>query len=376
MDYPAHRRRRLARSLKAEGLDALLITNPVKVTYLTGFSGESSYLILGRRKTLLVSDFRFTQQIAEECPGLEAHIRPTAQTVQQAAAEVFGKLGCRGVGFESGHLSVAGLETLRDLLPSVQWKGEPGRVEELRARKDPSEVAAIREAIAIAERAFAMFRAMLRPDDREKDLSDALEMYVRRAGGRCTSFPSIVAVGERAALPHAPPTERTVGEGSLLLVDWGASGPFYKSDLTRVLATRKNLLSSRAARRDRMDAKWAKIYTVVLTAQEQALGAIHAGARASDVDRAARAVIEEAGFGPFFGHGLGHGLGLEVHEAPAVRPESTAVLEAGMVVTIEPGIYLPDWGGIRIEDDVLVTPDGCDVLTSVARDLHSAMVDL
>jgi Xaa-Pro aminopeptidase len=374
MDYPA-RRRRLARRLKHEGLDALLISNPVNVSYLTGFSGESSYLILERRKSLLVSDFRFTQQIAEECPGLEANIRPISQTVQQAAAEVLDQLGCRRVGFESAHMSVAALETMRDLLPAVEWKGEPGSVEELRACKDPSEVAAIREAIAIAERAFAMFRAMLRPEDREKDLSDALEMYVRRAGGRCTSFPSIVAVGERAALPHAPPTERTVGEGSLLLVDWGASGRFYKSDLTRVLATRKNLLSSRNARRDRGDPKLDKIYPVVLKAQQQAIRVTRPGVKASDVDGAARLVIEDAGYGDFFGHGLGHGLGLEVHEAPALRPESSAVLEAGMVVTIEPGIYLLDWGGIRIEDDVLVTPDGCEVLTRVAKDLQSAMVD-
>jgi Xaa-Pro aminopeptidase len=374
MDYPAHRRRRLARRLKQEGLDALLISHPVNVSYLTGFSGESSYLILERRKTLLVSDFRFTQQIAEECPGLEVHIRPIAQTVQQAAAEVLDQLGCRRVGFESAHMSVAGFEAMRDLLPAVEWKGEAGRVEEQRARKDPSEVLAIREAIAIAQRAFAMFRAMLRPDDCEKDLSDALEMYVRRAGGRCTSFPSIVAVGERAALPHAPPTERTVGEGSLLLVDWGASGRFYKSDLTRVLATRKNLLSSRNARRDRGDTKLDKIYPVVLKAQEQAIRVTRPGVKARDVDAAARSVIEDAGYGDFFGHGLGHGLGLEVHEAPAVRPESTAVLEPGMVVTIEPGIYLTDWGGIRIEDDVLVTPDGCEVLTSVAKDLQSAIV--
>lgn len=247
MDYPAQRRKRLARSLKAEGLDALLVTNPVNVSYLTGFSGESSFLVLTPRRAILVSDGRFTEQIAEECPGLEAVIRPSSKNVYKATAEVLDGLHLRGVGFESGHLSVADLETFRGLLPAVDWKGSRDRVEKLRAVKDPSEVGQIREAIHIAERAFEMFRAMLRSDDTEKEMHDALEGYVRRAGGTCTSFPSIVAVGARAALPHAPPTAHTAGESFLLLVDWGASGRFYKSDLTRTLIARNHSTSSRPA---------------------------------------------------------------------------------------------------------------------------------
>ena len=361
MDYPARRRRRLARQLRDEQLDAYLLTNPVNVTYLTGFSGESSYLILGRKRAVLVSDARFTEQLAEECPGLEVHIRPPAQKLQEATAEVIGRLGFRTVGFESGHLSVAEFEQLRGQLPEVAWKGGTGRVEALRAVKDAGELTAIREAIRIAERAYAMFRAALRPEDREKDLHDAMESYVRRAGGRCTSFPTIAAVGPRAALPHAPPTQRTVAEADLLLVDWGASGPFYKSDLTRVLVT------------GRISPKLAKVYGVVLRAQEAALRAVRPGAKGHDVDATARAVITDAGYGPFFGHGLGHGIGLQVHEAPAVRPNSDAVLEPGMVVTIEPGVYLPGWGGVRIEDDVLVTPDAGEVLTGVPKDLESCV---
>jgi Xaa-Pro aminopeptidase len=357
MDYPAQRRQQLAQCLADEGLDALLLSSPVNVTYLTGFSGESSYLVLTRERPVLVSDFRFTEQIAAECPGLEAFIRPPTQTLHQAVAEVVGRLGCRAVGFESGHLTVAEWETLRDLAKTVDWKGGRDRVERLRAVKDPSEVAQIREAIAIAERAFTVFRALLRPEDREKDLCDALDHYVRRAGGAGASFPPIVAVGERAALPHAPPTEKAVGEADFVLVDWGASGRFYKSDLTRVLATR------------RISPKLEEVYRVVLTAQERAVRSIRPGVRAHEVDAEARSVIAEAGFGDFFGHGLGHGLGLQVHEAPALRPNSEAVLQPGMVTTVEPGIYLPGWGGVRIEDDVLVTPDGCEVLTSVTKDL-------
>ncbi len=361
MDYVALRRQNLARALAAEQLDGYLITNPVNVTYLTGFSGESSYLAVGRDRTVLVSDARFTEQLAEECPGLETHIRPPAQKLQDAVGEVLRKIGFRKVGFESSHLTVAEFEQFAGSLPEVAWKAVSGRVESLRAVKDESELAAIRQAIRIAEKAFAMFRAALRPEDHEKDLHDAMEGYIRRAGGKCASFPSIIAVGSRAALPHAPPTKKVVAEAELLLVDWGASGPFYKSDLTRVLAT------------GTISPKLTEVYGVVLAAQQAALRAVRPGVKGQDVDAAARAVIANAGHGDHFGHGLGHGIGLQVHEAPALRPNSEVVLQPGMVVTLEPGIYLPGWGGVRIEDDVLVTPDGAEVLTSVPRELEACV---
>jgi Xaa-Pro aminopeptidase len=356
MDYFAQRRDNLIRLLEPEGIDAFLITNPINVSYLTNFSGDSSYLILGKSRPILVSDARFAEQIGEECPGLEYHIRPHHQFVQNAAIEVIDKLGFHRVGFESKHLSVDDLQMLLGLAPRMEWKPERSSVETLRQVKDASELAQIRETIGIAERAFAMFQAMLRSTDSEKDLSDNMEWYVRRAGGRCTSFPSIIAVGERAALPHAPPTLRQVGEAELLLVDWGACGRFYNCDLTRVLAGR------------RISPKLEAVYGVVLQAQRKALAAIRPGVPARQVDAEARAVIEESGFGQFFGHGLGHGLGLQIHEAPAIRQNSDVVLQAGMIFTIEPGIYLPGWGGVRIEDDVLVTPDGCEVLTHVPKE--------
>jgi Xaa-Pro aminopeptidase len=378
MNPYAERRQRLIGKLPEEQVDALLISNPVNVTYLTGFSGDTSCLVLGGKHELLISDGRFTEQIAEECPGLPAHIRPPSQPLAAAVAEVLAKLGFHSVGFESAHLTVADLESYRDRAQTIDWKPERDRVEKLRAVKDASEVAAIREAIRIAEKAFAMFKALLRPDDCEKDLSDALEMYIRRAGGRCSSFPSIVAGGPRAALAHAPPTDRKVSAGGMLLVDWGASGRFYKSDLTRVLIPRNHSTFSGfapGAGESNMDAKLAQVYTAVLTAQQQALRAIRAGAKAQEVDAAARSAIANAGFGSFFIHGLGHGIGLQVHEAPALRANSSDVLAAGMVVTVEPGIYLPGWGGVRIEDDVLVTQDGCEVLTSVPKDLQSAVME-
>jgi len=375
VNYAAQRRQRLAQMLSEQELEAMLITNPVNVTYLTGFSGESSFLMLGCERALLVSDARFTKQIAEECPGLDVQIRPTAQTLLQATAEAVRMLGFRSLGFEKGHLSVGDWETLRELAPTVTWKATRECVEKLRVLKDPSEIAQIREAIHIAERAFDAFRALLRPEDTEKVLCDALEQYVRRCGGHGTSFPSIVAVGERAALPHAPPTERTVAGAELLLVDWGASGRFYKSDLTRVLAPRKNSAFAPSAGGEHGATKLEAIYEIVLRAQQRALGQIRPGVQGQEVDAAARAVIAEAGLGEFFGHGLGHGLGLQVHEAPSLRPNSAVILQPGMVVTVEPGIYLPGWGGVRIEDDVLVTPDGCEVLTTVTKDLRFLIFD-
>lgn len=361
------RRERLWQAVAAEKLDAMLVTNPVSVTYLTGFSGDSSYLLLTAGRAMLLSDGRFTVQIAEECPGLEARIRPPTQTMPELAGAALQQLGVRAVGYESADLTVAEYQSLSDKAKTVSWAPGAERVEQLRQIKDADEVAQIREAIRIAERAFTMFRAMLRPTDCEKDLFDAMEMYIRRAGGTASSFPPIVAVGPRAALPHAPPSSHRVAEDSLLLVDWGASGAFYKSDLTRVLWQGHNGAASE---------KLQQVYAIVLEAQRRAIAAVRPGVAASAVDAAARSHIADAGYGSYFSHGLGHGLGLQVHEAPSLRPTSQAVLQPGMVVTIEPGIYLPDWGGVRIEDDILVTTDGAEVLTHCPRDLASCRVEI
>jgi Xaa-Pro aminopeptidase len=361
------RRERLWQTALSEQLDALLVTNPVNVTYLTGFSGDSSFLLLSGSRAILLSDGRFTVQIAEECPSVEAQIRPPTRIMPEFTGAALQSLGVRAIGYESGHLTVADFQAISDQAKTVNWAPGADRVEQLRQCKDADEVAQIREAIHIAERAFTMFRAMLRPTDCEKELHDAMELYIRRAGGTATSFPTIVAVGPRAALPHAPPSVHRVEEDPLLLVDWGASGAFYKSDLTRVLWRGHNGAAP--------PEKLQQVYGVVLEAQRRAIAAVRPGAVASAVDAAARSYIADAGFGPYFSHGLGHGLGLLIHEGPSLRPTSQTVLQPGMVVTIEPGIYLPEWGGVRIEDDILVTPDGAEVLTSCPRDLASCRID-
>ncbi|MBI3409347.1 MAG: aminopeptidase P family protein [Planctomycetes bacterium] len=370
------RRERLIQQIVSEGIDAVLVSNPVNVTYLTGFTGDSSHLVVSAAKTVLISDGRFTEQLAEECPGLECHIRPPSQPVIEASAQVLGSLGVAKVGVESGHLTIANFESLKEKLRTVAWKLGGDRVERLRQTKDDGEVAAIRRAIRVAQTAFTMFRAMLRPADTEKELADSLEMYTRRAGGDEGAFPSIVAVGARAALPHAPPTPRRVSEASLTLIDWGASAGGYKSDLTRVLFPHNNagILGANGVVPSKLvEPKLREVYAVVLRAQLKAIAAIRPGVKTGAVDAAARGVIEEAGYGDYFTHSTGHGIGLQIHEAPFLRAGFEQLLEPGMVVTVEPGIYLPGVAGIRIEDDVLVTPNGSEVLTSVPKDLETCI---
>jgi Xaa-Pro aminopeptidase len=363
MDRTADRRERLRRTLEADKVGAYLISNPSNVRYLSGFTGEDSALLLSVDRAVIVSDGRFATQLAEECPDLEIMIREVGTTLIDGIVVAVESLSTRALGFETPAVSVAEYEALRTRLETTEMVGVTGRVEALRVIKDEPEIAAIREAVRFAEDAFAMLRNGLRPGDTEKDVADALEGYLRRSGATSASFPPIVAVGARSALPHARPTQTArIGDADFVLIDWGATGRPYKSDLTRVLVTGK------------FTPKFEKIYRIVLEAQERGIAAIRPGVMARDVDAEARSVIEEAGFGPFFGHGLGHGLGMDIHEDPRLRKGSETILQPGMVVTVEPGVYLPDWGGVRIEDDVLITEDGSEVLTRVPKSLDSVLL--
>ncbi|MFM8271538.1 MAG: M24 family metallopeptidase [Gemmata sp.] len=375
MNYQLQRRSAIGPTFRAQGLDGFLVTAAVNVTYLTGFTGDSSYFAALPKHDTLISDTRFEEQVKEECPDLDAVIRGHNKTTLEAAAEVLTKAGARNVGVEGNRITLGELEALKALAPKVTFVPVNGVVEAQRAVKDPGEIERIREAVRVAERGFRMFTATLRESDSEKDMVDALEGYVRRAGARGTSFPPIIAVGDRGALPHAPPTARQIGEGSKLLVDWGAD-LLYKSDLTRTLRSPFGTAPSRRNKMERVGYDFDKLYAIVLAAQNAALAAIRPGAKARDVDAAARKVFAtskldkhpDLKLADYFTHGLGHGIGLEIHEAPKIRANSDDVLAAGMVVTIEPGLYLPGWGGIRIEDDVLVTHDGYKMLSTLPRE--------
>lgn len=374
MNYLQNRRANVLSKLKSDGIEGLLVTAPANVEYLSGFGGGDSYFLLTAKHAVLVSDSRYAEQLKEECPDLEAVIRPHTKTTPEATAETLNKLGVKPMGFEAGHLTVELLQLLTDKATKTQLVPTSGKVEALRAIKDPSEVAAIRKAIEVAERAFGMFTAMLREADTEKDMVDAMESYLRRAGARRASFPPICAVGERGALPHAPPTDRQMAEGSKLLVDWGADVG-YKCDLTRVFRSPFPTPPTRKNKQERVGLDLESVYKAVQVAQESAVAVLRAGTPTKDVDAAARKALSRAkvkdldgDLADYFTHGLGHGLGLDCHELPRIRQNSEDVLEVGMVVTLEPGVYIPGWGGVRLEDDFLIGKDGPIRLTTLPHD--------
>jgi len=343
-------------------VDGLLVTNFKNVTYLSGFTGDDSYLLVTRDRDVLVSDPRYTTQLEEECPGLELEIRQPGTSMTAGVAKVVAATGVSRLAIEADSMTLALAEAIKGALPKVELVPTKGLVEEMREVKDKEEIALLRGAIDQAQRAFGVLRATLRPEQSELDVVAQLEHQLRLFGAKGSSFPPIVAVGPRAALPHAQPTDRKIGESDFVLVDWGANGRHYMSDLTRVLVTGK------------ISPKLERVYGVVLKAQLAGIAAIRPGATCHEVDQAAREVISKAGFGSKFGHGLGHGIGLDIHEGPRLGRNNQQVLKPGMVVTVEPGIYLPGWGGVRIEDDVLVTKSGHEVLTNVAKEFSDVVV--
>ena len=368
MNYLPLRRNQLLRELKKESLEVALVTHPTNVTYLTGFLGDSSYFVLTPKHAILVTDDRFSQQAKEECPDLEVHIRPHNETTPKAAGDVLGKVGAKAVAIEADHVTLSLLEVMKEHAPKCTFAPVKSRIEALRAVKDASEVEAIRAAIKVAERAYVMFKTTLRENDTERDLVAAMESAIRRAGGDGTAFSPILAVGDRGALPHAPPTNKTLGEATKLLIDWGAVLNGYRSDLTRTIRSPFEVAPMRRNKAERVGHDFETIYNVVLKAQEAAISTVREGVSGKEVDAAARKVIADAGFGAYFTHGLGHGIGLDTHELPRVRENSTCTLETGNVITIEPGIYIPGWGGVRIEDDFLVRRDGALRLSTLPKD--------
>ena len=372
MNFYSQRRANLVRDFKKDGIDATLITGEHNVRYLTGFTGSSAYVIGTAKQFYIISDERYTDQIQEECQEIEIHIRTHNTTTLEATAELLAKLACKAVGIEADHVTLGFHQTLTSLT-KTNFAPLSGKVESLRAVKDASEIEAIRTSVQIAERAFGMFRTMLRDSDTEKELADNMESYLRRAGANGSAFPTIIAIGERGALPHAVPTNKVLSDASKLLVDWGADCNGYKSDITRTLKSPFGILPNRRNKQERNGFDLDTIHDLLVRAQTAALEVIGVGALAKDVDAAARKVIGDAGYGEYFVHGLGHGIGLEIHEAPRIRENSDDTLQAGMVITLEPGIYIPGWGGVRVEDDVLVTREGGVLLTTLPHD--TALLD-
>jgi Xaa-Pro aminopeptidase len=355
---------KLRGSLASHEVDALLVTSEVNVRYLTGFTGDSTFLLVTETEATLLSDRRYEEQIAAECPHLAAEIRgpdkPMLQLVRQVWESVSAHQPSLRFGLEAEHVSWSLASQISDTVAPGACEATTGVVESLRQIKDAEEIDRLRRAVAVAEGAFRSVVEGLHSDQTERELAYALEAAIRERGGSGCGFPPIVAVGANAARPHAQPGANRLSQSPLLLVDWGALLEGYTSDLTRVLFT--------GLPTDAM----AEVYGIVLEAQQAAIAAIGAGVPLCQVDAAARDTIAAAGYGDRFGHGLGHGIGLQVHEAPRMASTQEELLQAGMVVTVEPGIYLPGQFGVRLEDDVLVTETGCEVLSKLPKGLEAA----
>jgi len=359
------RRSNLKKTIKSRGLaTTFLITNIKNVCYLTGFTGSSAALLITPKKDYILSDSRYESQLQTEVSGLEIEIRDATTTLYELARRIIESLKLKAITYESDSVSKSDFDRLESILESVELVATSGLVEQLRAIKDKFEIAAIRKSIDVNQRSFNVIRAQLTRDQTERTVAHNLEHQMRAFGAKGCAFDPIVGVGPRAALPHGRPSEKRIGESPIVLIDWGAEVDLYLSDITRVLVTGK------------ITSRFAKIYNVVLKAQLAAIKKIRPGASLKALDKTARRIIENAGFGKYFGHSLGHSFGLEIHEKPSLAPSAEGILEAGMVVTVEPGIYIPDFAGVRIEDDVLVTPDGFEVLSDLPKELDSCAVDL
>lgn len=345
--------------LEADDLDALLVTSRPNIRYLTGFSGSAGVAVATRRGLLLITDFRYDEQARQQC-GAGARVEIESASVwDRLFKELTAFGGALGtVGYEAHAVSVRDAERLSAAELQTQWKPAGELVERLRARKDSGEVAAIRAAATLAGEALTETLTAVRPGQTELEIAGMLEGALRRRGSEAHPFATIVASGPRTALPHAQTTRRVLAAGEWLLLDFGAMVDGYCADLTRTVIV--------GARAD--DAQRAH-YELVAFAQRRAREGVRAGMSGRDADALARDPIEARGFGAAFGHSTGHGLGLEVHEAPRLARTAADPLPADAVVTIEPGVYVPGRGGVRIEDDVHLSAEGPVLLSDGLTDL-------
>lgn len=347
----------LADGIAAAHVDGLLVSSPANVRYLSGFSGSSALLFVMQREALLITDFRYQTQAAEEV-GEHARVVIESQSLWTGLWQNLASLTQVSIAaFESAHLVHRDFQRLLEAGSRWQWRPTIDLVETLRERKDENEIALIREAVATAEGALELTIARISAGMSELEVAGVLESALRQAGSDGFPFPSIVASGPNAALPHARPTTRRLEKGDFLLLDFGARVGGYCSDITRTFVV------------GRASAEQREVYEVVRCANERAVRAVRPGMTGRDADGVARGYIQDRGYGELFGHSLGHGIGLEVHEAPRLAKTAEGPLVEGAVVTVEPGIYRPGWGGVRIEDDVHLGAGGTQVLTRFSREL-------
>ncbi len=362
MSFDYESRLKKIRILFRRRLDCLLVSGKANIYYLSGFTGGDSWLLITGRRAFLITDPRYREQASEElAPGIEPRMR-TPGSLAAAAARLCRDRRLRRMGFEAHRLSYADFVSLKKELRGGEVLPSGPLAENLRTIKDREEINLLRRAGRLTGRLFNLVGKSAGKEMTETVLAAGLAAGLLKRGGEA-AFPPIVASGPRSAQPHAVPSGRSLRPADILLVDLGARRDFYNADMTRTFVL------------ETFPRRFRTVYRAVLEAQRRAIDAIKPGVEASFIDGVARDFLARKGYGSFFVHGLGHGVGLEVHERPVLSAGSRDVLEEGMVFTIEPGVYVPGWGGVRIEDTLLLTSGGCEILTDRPRDLDSCCLE-
>ena len=338
------------------GTEAVLITSAENRFYFSGFKGSSGVLLITKEETYLLTDFRYIDQAKDEASSYTVinHERNVFPTV----TEYVKKHGITKLGVEFGKMPIQEFKELESLNPDLQFFNSEEAIYKLRMIKDQGEIECFRKGIAMCDQAFEHSLSFIRPGMSEKELGLELEFFMRKAGADGIKENHVIASGERSSLPHGQATERIIQVGDFVKMDIGAKVNGYYTDFTRTVVVGEP------------SDKHIEIYNIVKNAQEAALDAIGPGKVCSELDKVARTIITEAGYGANFGHSLGHSIGLAVHESPAMRATDDTVLQPGMVITVEPGIYIPGFGGVRIEDFIVITEDGYENLTSATKELQ------
>ena len=349
------RRSRLMTFFAEYSLDAVLFTDLRNIRYLCGFTGSEGALLITRDHAWFLCDSRYSVQASEEVQGAE--VRECGAVRIETIASLAQEHSLVRIGFEAAHTTVSAFRRMSVKLSGIELVELDSALDEIRICKDVAEIEQLAAVAALSSQSLAAVLDNVKPGVRELDIALALEFEMRRRGADGIAFDFIVASGVRGALPHGRASDKVIQSGELITIDFGALKDGYHSDETVTIACGEPVSRAR------------EIHAIVKSAHDRAIEAVKPGISCKDLDEVARSYIRDKGYGDYFGHGLGHGVGLEIHEMPSLSPRSSAILEEGMVVTIEPGIYIPGFGGVRIEDTVVVTGDGCRILTGANKEL-------
>jgi Xaa-Pro aminopeptidase len=339
--------------IRDKGLDACALRGMENIFYLTGFRGSEGALLITKGDVLLLTDFRYITHAKEVTKDIKI---VELREKNNPLGELCSKYGIKKMGFDSMHTTYDLYQRWTDAIPDIELIPLGNAIEEIRRHKEPDEIHAIRKAIGIATDAFNEIFEKVYPGRTEKEIANDLDYTMKQFGADCPSFDTIVASGVRAALPHAEPTDKKIMEGEMVMVDFGAQVDGYCSDETCTISVGE------------VNGRIQEVFSVVNKARELALEKVKVGMPIKELDMIVRGFIDDAGYGEYFRHGTGHGVGVAVHEAPAINSMAEGILEENMVITIEPGIYIPDLGGVRLEDMVLITEDKAGVLTHIRKD--------